>query len=211
MLRLRKGIRLESLGLPLKRALETAARIGAEGVEINGRSDVTPADLSRTGLRHLRKMLGDFRLNICCVSFPTRRGFAVIDDLDRRIDAIKSALLMAYDLGCPIVSSSIGRIPDAHSSERQTLVQAIEDIGHHGLRVGATFACRTSDGDGTTIAELIRSLSPGVLSVDFDPAELLMEKHDVEQSMRELGPYVVHFRARDAVRDLSLGKGLEVQ
>ena len=64
---------------------------------------------------------------------------------------------------------------------------------------------------GNRVVEFIRSLSPGTLVVDFDPAELIIGKQDVEAAMRSLGSQVVHFRARDAVRDLSRGQGLEVQ
>ena len=61
--------------MPFKQALATAAEIGAEAVEINARSDLKPGELSRTGVRHLRKMLADLNLKVAAVNFPTRRGY----------------------------------------------------------------------------------------------------------------------------------------
>ena len=63
MLKLRKGIRLESLGLPFKKALVRAAEMGADAVEINARTEVRPADLSRTGVRQIKKLLTDFKIS----------------------------------------------------------------------------------------------------------------------------------------------------
>ena len=98
MLQLKKGVKLECLRLPFKKALETAARIGADGVEINARTELKPAELSQTGIRHLRKMLSDLNLKVAAVHFPTRRGYDETDDLDRRLQATKDAMAMALSL-----------------------------------------------------------------------------------------------------------------
>lgn len=211
MLKLRKGIRLESLNLPFKKALALAAEMGADGVEINARSEVKPRELSRTGERQIKKMLDDFQLKICCVTFPTRRGYGETEDLDRRIDATKAAMMMAYNLGCPVVSNYVGLIPDEESENRTTMLQALEDLGRHGQRVGSMFAIRTGRQSGEKLAEFVGQLSPGSVMMDFDPAELVMHSHDTQKALKLVGKDVVHFRARDAVLDLSLGQGIEVQ
>ena len=59
MLQLKKSSRLESLRLPFKKALLAAANLGADGVEINGRTEIRSADMSRTAIRHLKKLLAD--------------------------------------------------------------------------------------------------------------------------------------------------------
>ncbi len=211
MLKLRKGIRLECLGLPFRQALPVAAELGAEGIEINAGTEIRPTELSRTAVRQIKKMLADYRLSVCCVNFPSRRGYAVADHLEQRIDATKAAMTMAWELGCQVVSNRIGEIPAADSSDYPYLIQALEDIGRHGSHVGAVFAARTGDQQGTELQELIQTLGPGALHVDFDPAELLIQRHDVQAAMSALSEYVVHFRARDAVRDLSRSDNVEVQ
>jgi sugar phosphate isomerase/epimerase len=211
LLKLRKAVRLESFGLPFRQALEAAARIGAEGVEINARTEVRPADMTRTAVRQIRKLLEDYRLRIACVHLPTRRGYNIDDDLDRRLDATRAAMSMASELGCNVVSNQIGRIPDSDRTEYTTMVQALEDLGRHGQRVGTFFAARTGDNPGKELAEFLKGLGSGTLWVDFDPAELMLGSQAVVDSMKSLGEYVVHFRARDAVRDLSRGENVLVQ
>ena len=47
---LRIGIELASLHLPFKKALHTAAELGADAVEIDARGEFRPQQLARTGL-----------------------------------------------------------------------------------------------------------------------------------------------------------------
>ena len=77
MLQLKKSIHLESLNLPLKKAIHVAADLGADAVEINARTQLRPGELSRTGVRHFRKMLADLNLKVATIHFPTRRGYNI--------------------------------------------------------------------------------------------------------------------------------------
>ncbi len=210
MLQLKKGLRLECLRQPFKEALATASRLGADGVEINGRSQLRPAEMSRTAVRHLAKTLADLNLKICAIHFPTRRGYDVLEDLDRRIDATKAAMTMAYELGTNVVINQIGAVPDDPQCDRWvTMVQALTDLGNHAQKAGAWLVAQTGSEDGETLRGLIDALPPMALGVDFDPGELLINGYSVNDSMKFLGPHVMSFRARDAVRDQ--GRGLAVQ
>ncbi len=211
MLKLKKAINLESLHQPLKTALATASAIGADGIEINGRTQLRPSEMSRTAVRHFQKTLADFNLKVASVQFPTRRGYAVTESLEQRIEATKAAMTMAYDLGCTVVVNEIGRIPEPNSPDWNTLTQALYDIGNHGHRCGAQLAARTGIEGGQSLQHLITQLPVGSLAVDFDPAGLLFHNYSVGEAMKLLAPYVANFRARDAVEDLSQGKRIEVQ
>ena len=212
MLKLKKGLSLESLRQPLKRALSTASEMGADGVEINARTELRPSELSRTGVRHLKKMLGDLNLKVSAIHFPTRRGYDDPADLERRIEATKRAIDMAYQLGAKVVTNRIGWISDEPDDDRrQILLQALMDIGQHSQRSGAWLAAQTTAETGDALRGLIDSLPPMTLGVDFDPGEFIIHGHSAEQALKVLGRHVLNFRARDAVRDLSAGRGLEVQ
>ena len=211
MLRLKKAINLESLRQPLKTAIATAAAIGADAIEINGRTQLHPAEMSRTAVRHFQKTMDDFNLKVASIHFPTRRGYATTESLEQRIDATKAAMTMAYELGCNVVVNQIGRIPEANSDEENTMLQALSDIGNHGNRCGAKLAAQTGIDDAESLKNLIDRLPVGSLQVDFDPAALMFHNHDVSDSMKLLAEHVSHFRTRDAVEDLSQGKRIEVQ
>ena len=137
MLELKVGIQLASLRLPFRKALHTAAELGANGVEIDARNDLKPQDLSRTGLRQLRKTLDDRNLRICAVGFQTRRGYNVLEDLDQRVEATKQAMQFAYDLGASVIINQVGQIPtEPGGPSWELLVQVLTDLGRFGPRAG---------------------------------------------------------------------------
>src|SRR5687767_12822681 len=141
MLQIRIGIRLASLRLPFRKALLAAKELGAEAVEIDARTELRPEELSQTGVRQIRKLLDDLELKVSAVTFYTRRGYDVIEDLEPRLDATRRTLKLAYDLGTNVVVNQIGRVPaEADSPATSTLVQALTDLGRYGQRVGALLA-----------------------------------------------------------------------
>lgn len=212
MLQLKKAICLASLRQPFKQAIVTAARLGADAIEINARTEVRPAEMSRTGVRHLRKMLSDLNLKVSAIHFPTRLGYGSTENLDRRIEGTKSAMTMAYELGCNIVINRIGRVPnDVEHPQWNTLLQALSDLGNFSQKAGAWLAAKTGSEDGATLKQLISELPVHSLTIDFDPADFLINGHDAEEAIKVLGEHVMSFRARDAVQDTSYGKRLEVQ
>jgi sugar phosphate isomerase/epimerase len=212
MLQLKKSIRLESLRQPFRKAMVTAAHLGAEGIEINGRTELRASEMSRTAVRHLQKMLADLNLKVSAIHFPTRRGYEISDDLDRRIEATKAAMKMSYELGCNLVVNRVGNIPKDQEDPRWvTLTEALTDLGMYSQKAGAWLAAKTGSEDGETLKRLIDSLPMHSLVVDFDPADFLINGISPTDAMKVLGEHVMSFRARDAVRDHSQGRGLEVQ
>ncbi len=212
MLQLKKSITLGSLNLPFRDALQLAAELGAEGVEINARTEVRPRELSRTGVRQIKKWLSDYNLVVSMVQYPTRRGFDDPEDLEQRIEGTKAAMKMAGELGCSFISNRLASLPTADQPDRQqTLEAALHDISNFSMRSGAWLAIRTGGQTGSELAQLLETMPDGGLFIDFDPAELLMHRNPPGDTLRAIGEAVRHFRARDAVRDLSGGPTTEVQ
>ena len=211
MIQLKIGVQLASLRLPFKKALLTAARLGAQAVEIDARKEISLADMSRTAVRHLRKMMEDLNLRVCAITFRTRRGYNVTDDLDRRIEATKQAMQMAYQLGASVVVNQVGQIPQQPEGASWELLQAtLTDLGRHGQRVGAMLAAETGSESGEDLLRLIDHLPPGTIGVNFDPGNLIVNGFSATDAIEKLAPHVLHVHAKDAVRDLAQGRGLEV-
>jgi sugar phosphate isomerase/epimerase len=211
MLQIRLGIELASLKLPFKKGLLTAKELGAEAVEIDLRNELRPEDLSQTGVRHVRKVLDDLNLRISAVAFRTRRGYAVLDELDARIDATKRAMRTAYELGTNVVINHIGCVPpESDAAAMSTLVEALSDLGRHAQRVGAMLAAETGTESGEALAALIARLPPGSLGVDLNPANLILQGHAPRRAAEALAEHVLHIHATDATRDLALARGVEV-
>jgi sugar phosphate isomerase/epimerase len=205
------GICLSSVGIPLSRAIAQAVRLGADGLELDARRSLTPRELGNTARRQLRRMFEEANLKVSCVAFTTRRGYDVPDDLERRVAATKEAMTFAYDLGCSTVVNGIGRIPESiESMEWQRLRETMTDIGRHAQRCGAFLCARTGSESASQLSALIRSLPEGSLGVDFDPGSRVIHGFSANDGLSELAPWIMHVHARDAVRDLAIGRGLEV-
>ncbi|NLF72935.1 MAG: sugar phosphate isomerase/epimerase [Candidatus Anammoximicrobium sp.] len=210
MLQLRIGIPLSSLRLPFRQALAKAAALGADAVEIDARREINPQELTPTGIREIRKLLEDQRLRVCAIDFPTRFGYNVLDGLDRRVEATKQAMSVAFKLGAAVVVNNVGRVPESEEDPDWTLlVETLSDLGRHGQRVGATLAARTGAESGEELARLVKSLPAGSLGVDFDPGSLIVNGYSPREALTALAPYVLHVHARDAARDLAQGRGIE--
>jgi sugar phosphate isomerase/epimerase len=211
LLQIKIAVELASLALPLKKSLLTARQLGVEAVEIDARQELRPEDLSRTGVRQIRKMLDDLNLRISAIQFRTRRGYATVDDLEARIDATKRAMSAAYELGANVVINHIGRVPpESDAAATNTMLQALSDLGRYGQRVGAMLAAETGTESGEELAALIAKLPPASLGVDFNPANLIIHGHSPRAAIEALAPHVLHIHATDATRDLAQGRGIEV-
>ncbi len=211
MLQIKLGIEVASLRMPLKKGLLTARELGAEAVEIDLRNELSPDDLSRTGVRAVRKMLDDLNLRLSAVAFRTRRGYAVQEGLEARVEGTKRAMTAAYELGTNVVVNHIGRVPgESEAIAKTTLLEVLAELGKHGQRCGAFLAAETGSESGEELASVLNSLPPGTIGIDFNPANLILHGHSPVAALRALAPHVLHFHATDATRDVALGRGLEV-
>jgi len=204
------GIQLASLQMPFKKALYTAARLGAKGVEIDARNMLPREQLGRTGLRQLRKMLEDLDLRICAIGFRTRHAYSVTDGLDRRVEATKKTLQLAYELGASVVINQIGQVPEPDTDPWRLLIEVLDDLGRHGQRVGALLAAETGTEDGKELAQLIKAVPNGGIGVNFAPGNLIINGFSPRDALKDLGLSILHVHAKDGVRDLAQGRGLEV-
>src|SRR5438105_7976931 len=105
------GIRLESLGLPLRRALGEAQRLGVMGVQADAAGDLSPHTLSQTGRAAFRHLLRSHNLELTALGCPLRRGLDSPEDQQQRIDHTKAVLGLSVDLGARIALVQAGGVP----------------------------------------------------------------------------------------------------
>ncbi len=204
-------MRIDSLGLPIRKSLTMAARLGASAVELNARSEIRPSQLSDTGLRQLRKMLDDLDLRVASVRFPTRRGYDNPQDLDRRVEGTKDAMRLAYRLGCGVVVNQIGNVPDPESPAWPSMQSVLDDLGRHGARVGALLAAETGTETGEQLESLLATSSEdGFVAVALNPGQLIINRHPVRDAIAALKQRIQLVCAVDGVLDLAAGRGLSV-
>jgi sugar phosphate isomerase/epimerase len=205
------GIQTRSLRQPLKQALRTVARLGADGVEIDARTELPPGELSATGLREFRKLLDDLNLRVSAVAFPTRRGYDVPEDLERRVMATQAAMRFARELRAEVLINRVGQVPNESSDlQISRLVEALTALGSFGDHVGVRFAAQTGGESPQLLARLIGALPDQALGVDLHPSSLILGGQSPQEAVEVLGPHVLHVHACDAVREAA-GRGREVE
>ncbi|MEO1525138.1 MAG: sugar phosphate isomerase/epimerase family protein [Planctomycetota bacterium] len=211
MAELKLALRLDALKLPLKRALDTAATMGVAAVELDGRGEAHPESLSDTGLRHLKKLLDERNLKVAAIRFQTRSGYDNPDNLQRRVEATKSAMDLAYKLGTNSVINFIGRVPEDQDDPRYGAMQSVlDDLGRYGARVGAFLAAETGAESGSVLSEFLREKEDGFVAVALNPGQLIINRHSVVDALRDLKDRVQVVCATDGVLDLAEGRGISV-
>jgi sugar phosphate isomerase/epimerase len=204
------SIQLGGLGMPFSRAVNLAAELKADAVEIDAQGEITPENLSGTGLREVRKMLTDRRLRVAAVTFRTRRGYGTPDELDRRVAATKAAMELASRLAAPLVVNAIGPIPsDDDPAGRQLLRDVLSDLGRFGNRVGATLAAETGSESGSQLAHLLAELPEQYVVVAMNPGKLMAGGFSPLDAIADLGRWIRYVQATDARRKepIALGRG----
>lgn len=119
------GVIADSLGHDLRGNLRTAKQLGAEGVQlwaIEGEMD--PARLTgedREALRAYLQELG-LELSALCADYGGR-GFKDPAENEWKLEHSKRALDLALDLGCNIVTTHIGIVPESSDDPEYKVLQ----------------------------------------------------------------------------------------
>ncbi|MGH7172650.1 MAG: sugar phosphate isomerase/epimerase family protein [Gemmataceae bacterium] len=196
---LKIGIRLESLGLPLRRALREAQRLGVRGVQADAAGELSPHTLSQTGRSAFRHLLGSHNLELTALGCPLRRGLDNPEDQQQRIEHTETVLGLSLDLGARIAVVQAGSVPGKPDDPRAAvLTEALQVLGRHGDRIGAVLALDTGLESGAVLGAFLDRFDTGGLGVNLDPANLLMGGFDPYECARALRGRVVHSNAKDA-------------
>lgn len=208
MLARRIAVRLESLGLPVRKGVEFAASIGAMGVQFDAVGELAPDQLSQTGRRHLRHILTSHGLSIVGIGFPTRRGFDDLENLETRVAAALRVLPFAHDLGAPIVINAAGKIPEKRDDPKTVhYFESLERIGREAERVGIRFAMETGWDSPEQLAQFLDQMKCFGLAVNYDPGNLLVRGFDVYGGVALLGDRIVGVHVKDVLRSATTVSG----
>jgi sugar phosphate isomerase/epimerase len=195
----------------LRQALRLARDLGFHAVELDARTGLDPTQVTQTGLRQIRKWLGDEGLVISGIAFPTRSGYGDAERLEGRIAATKAALQLAYDLGARFVFNHVGEIPaSVESAEWQLLVDVLTDIGTWSQHVGGTLCVEAGRAAPADLARLIAALPEGSLACDIVTGSLVVHGHAPAEAVATLGEHVAAVHATDAVAGPFAGRGRAV-
>ncbi|OXM86667.1 sugar phosphate isomerase/epimerase family protein [Paenibacillus rigui] len=198
------GIMVDSLRMELRDGLRKAKELGADGVQIYAVSGgMDPSNLSQAARRELKQYIEALGLRISALCGDLGgHGFQDPSANPGKIEKSKRILDLAVELGTNVVTTHIGVVPgDANDSVYATMQQACEELGVYAKSMGAYFAVETGPETASHLKSFLDSLSSDGVSVNFDPANMVMVTgDDPVQGVYTLKDYIVHTHVKDGVR-----------
>jgi len=202
------GIVAESTGLPLRAAITEAAKLGVAGIEVAAAGELAPGRLGESGRREFRNLLRSFNQELAALQLPLRHGLDAAENQQERIDHIRAAMQLAYDLGARKLVVPCPKLPGDAEARGTVLRETLTALGAFGDRTGAVLALEIGFDPAETVKSYLGRFDSGSLKVTFDPASLLMHGHDPLASLAPLQGLLAHVHARDA-RSAGLSRGLQ--
>jgi L-ribulose-5-phosphate 3-epimerase len=198
------GIIVDSLRLPLREGLKTAKELGADGVQIYAvDGEMAPENLNSSSRKELKDYISSLGLEISALCGDLGgHGFQDREMNPQKIEKSKRILDLAVDLGTNIVTTHIGIIPeDPASPVLESMQKACEDLGVYAKSLNAYFAIETGPETSFRLKTFLDTLSTNGVSVNFDPANMVMVTgDDPVEGVKLLKDYIVHTHVKDGVR-----------
>ena len=201
-------VAFSTLGCPnwkLARVAQAAREFGYAGIELRalggsvellGRPEFQPGSIEKT-----RRWLADQDLAICCVDSSCTFDSS---DAETRREQVEVALRhaeLAAALGAPLIRVFPDRIPIGATrvETRDHIATCLREVARRApshVRVGLE-----THGDfarGQEAAEIMRLAAHPTVALIWDVANSLAAGDSIEESLREVAPYLVHVHLRDA-------------
>jgi L-ribulose-5-phosphate 3-epimerase len=198
------GIMVDSLRLGVRDGLKKAKELGADGVQIYAVSgEMDPANLSPGARKELKDYIASLGLEISALCGDLGgHGFQDATVNAEKIEKSKRILDLAVELGTKVVTTHIGVVPEqANDPIYETMHRACEELGVYAKSLDAYFAIETGPEPAAHLKSFLDSLSTNGVSVNFDPANMVMVTgDDPVQGIITLKDYIVHTHVKDGIR-----------
>ncbi|MEH7384728.1 sugar phosphate isomerase/epimerase family protein [Bacillus sp. JJ1521] len=198
------GIIVDSLRLPLWEGLKVAKDMGANGVQIYAvDGEMAPENLSSSARKELKAYISSLGLEISALCGDLGgHGFQDHQQNSKKIEKSKRILDLAVELGTNIVTTHIGIVPEnKDSSIYEAMQKACDELGIYAKSMNAYFAIETGPETSVRLKSFLDSLSTNGVSVNFDPANMVMVTgDDPVEGVKLLKDYIVHTHVKDGIQ-----------
>ncbi len=194
------GVILESFQVDRSLAIQKAAAMGANGIQMYATSgENSPENLSAADRRELLKEVKDAGLVFSALCGDLGKGFGNKELNPELIEKSKRIVDLAKDLDTNVVTTHIGVVPNDPTHERYKIMQeACFELASYADSVDAHFAIETGPETSATLKGFLDGLHSTGVAVNLDPANLRMVTgDDPVQAVYNLRRYIVHTHAKD--------------
>ena len=198
------GVMMESFRLSPEEAIEKARLLGAQGLQIYA----TPNALEEKGWttkakqQEILKRIKDNGLVVSALCGDLGHGFGNAELNPELVEKSKRIMDLALEMETTVVTTHIGVVPSDNTNPRFKIMQdACGELAQYADSVGAHFAIETGPETSLTLKGFLDSLHSTGVSVNLDPANLIMVTgDDPVQAVYNLKDYIVHTHAKDGVK-----------
>lgn len=198
------GVMVDSLRLPLYEGLKVCRDMGADGVQIYAvEGEMATENIDQASRKKLKSYLDSIGLEISALCGDLGgHGFQDAEQNPIKIEKSKRILDLAAELGTNIVTTHIGIIPEEQDSPIYEAMQtACEELAVYARSMNAYFAIETGPEPSVRLKDFLDTLSTNGVSVNFDPANMVMVTgDDPAAGVRLLKDYIVHTHVKDGKR-----------
>lgn len=197
------GIITDSFRTDIRTALEQAAKLGADGVQIYAtRGKLSPEQLTPAGRRELLDMVKSNGLVVSALCGDLGCGFHRPEKNPELIEKSKRILDLAKELETNVVTTHIGVVPADPDHPRFRIMQdACGQLAEYADSIDAHFAVETGPETAAVLRVFLDSLHSTGVGVNLDPANLVMVTgDDPVAAVHTLKDYIVHTHAKDGVK-----------
>ena len=197
------GVMLESFRLADDReAVAKAAEVGAQGIQMYATGGAhAPENMNAAARREMVDLLASHGLRFSALCGDLGHGFGNAELNPGLIEKSKRILDMSLDMGCGIVTTHIGVVPEDPNHDRFKIMQAAcYELAEYADSIGARFAVETGPETSAVLKEFLDALGSTGVAVNLDPANLVMVTgDDPAKAVHRLKKYIVHTHAKDGV------------
>lgn len=197
------GAIVESFRTDTRSAIEAAAKIGVQGLQMYCTSgEHAPEIFSKSSRKELLDLVKSYGLRFSALCGDLGMGFGHLEKNPLLIERSKRILDLALELETNIVTTHIGVVPASPDHERYKVMQsACFALAEYADSIGAHFAVETGPETAETLKGFLDSLHSCGVGVNLDPANLAMVTgDDPVKAVYTLKDYIVHTHAKDGIR-----------
>lgn len=199
----RIGAMVESFRLDTFEAIRHAAALGVDGLQMYcTKGENAPENMTTERKRELIRTVRENGLVFSAICGDLGRGFGNAELNPSLIEKSKRIVDLALELGTNIITTHIGVVPSDPAHPRYKVMQeACHTLAEYADSVGAHFALETGPETSDVLRGFLDSLNSHGLSVNLDPANLVMVAgDDPVHAVHVLKDYIVHTHAKDGVK-----------
>jgi len=187
--------------------IRASACCGAEGVQLQAWKELNPFEITPAKTAEIKQVAKDCAQTITALCGelhemnPGGHGLEVAEQNPPQIEYLKRTFDLAAELGCNVVTTHIGIVPeDRNSAVYHALQSACGELSEYASKMDAWLAIETGPEPVARLCAFADSFQGGRVAVNYDPANLIMVTDDDEvQGVFTAGKRIIHTHAKDGV------------